>query len=262
MQADIRLQSDGGYKPVYKPVYPDDYIFFGQTLSYDKIQNHKQDAHPTAILRDADNYNLLWTGNGIVNSNRVYRAPGYYMSKAQDEVYFNKHAVFVGSYDGTTLPYSRLTAIGFAFNDVKDTKNSSQPVLDYEGLASYQTNGLTQNLLVYADKEDDAASYALLSNALPEPDFAFGIPYNTVARADGSKVKGHLVAKEAGNYVTDRHHLLIDRQNFNCPVAYTMGTDKRMWHQRDPERYGNGAAGWETVCLPFTADVVTTHQKG
>ena len=78
MQADIRLQSDGGYKPVY----PDDYIFFGQTLSYDKIQNHKQDAHPTAILRDADNYNLLWTGNGIVNSNRVYRAPGYYMSKA------------------------------------------------------------------------------------------------------------------------------------------------------------------------------------
>ena len=257
MQADIRLQSDGGYKPVY----PDDYIFFGQTLSYDKIQNHKQDAHPTAILRDADNYNLLWTGNGIVNSNRVYRAPGYYMSKAQDEVYFNKHAVFVGSYDGTTLPYSRLTAIGFAFNDVKDTKNSSQPVLDYDGLDSYQTDGLTQNLLVYADKVKDAASYALLSNALPEPDFAFGT-YNKVARADGSKVKGHLVAGTADGYVTDRHHLLIDRQNFNCPVAYTMGTDKRMWHQRDPERYGNGAAGWETVCLPFTADVVTTHQKG
>ena len=257
MQADIRLQSDGGYKPVY----PDDYIFFGQTLSYDKIQNHKQDAHPTAILRDADNYNLLWTGNGIVNSNRVYRAPGYYMSKAQGEVYFNKHAVFVGSYDGTTLPYSRLTAIGFAFNDVKDTKNSSQPVLDYDGLDSYQTDGLTQNLLVYADKVKDAASYALLSNALPEPDFAFGT-YNKVARADGSKVKGHLVAGTADGYVTDRHHLLIDRQNFNCPVAYTMGTDKRMWHQRDPERYGNGAAGWETVCLPFTADVVTTHQKG
>lgn len=257
MQADIRLQSDGGYKPVY----PDDYIFFGQTLSYDKIQNHKQDAHPTAILRDADNYNLLWKGNGIVNSNRVYRAPGYYMSKAQDEVYFNKHAVFVGSYDDTTLPYSRLTAIGFAFNDVKDTKNSSQPVLDYDGLDSYQTDGLTQNLLVYADKKGDAASYALLSNALPEPDFAFGT-YNKVARADGSKVKGHLVAKTADDYVTDRHHLLIDRQNFNCPVEYTMGTDKRMWHQRDPERYGNGDAGWETVCLPFTADVVTTHQKG
>lgn len=261
MQADIRLQRDGGYKPVYKPVYPDDYIFFGQTLSYDKIQNHKQDAHPTAILRDADNYNLLWKGNGIVNSNRVYRAPGYYMSKAQGEVYFNKHAVFVGSYDGTTLPYSRLTAIGFAFNDVKDTKNSSQPVLDYDGLNSYQTDGLTQNLLVYADKKGDAASYALLSNALPEPDFAFGT-YNKVARADGSKVKGHLVAKTADDYVTDRHHLLIDRQNFNCPVEYKMGTDKRMWHQRDPERYGNGAAGWETVCLPFTADVVTTHQKG
>jgi hypothetical protein len=35
-----------------------------------------------------------------------------------------------------------------------------------------------------------------------------------------------------------------------------------MWYQRLPERYVNTSTGWETVNLTFTAELVTTQQKG
>jgi len=35
-----------------------------------------------------------------------------------------------------------------------------------------------------------------------------------------------------------------------------------MWYQREPDRYVDLTQGWEDVSLPFTADIVTTQQKG
>ena len=35
-----------------------------------------------------------------------------------------------------------------------------------------------------------------------------------------------------------------------------------MWHQRRPDLDVDRTKGWEGVCLPFTAELVTTHQKG
>jgi hypothetical protein len=35
-----------------------------------------------------------------------------------------------------------------------------------------------------------------------------------------------------------------------------------MWHQRKPDTYVDHTKGWEAVSLPFTAELVTTNQKG
>jgi hypothetical protein len=35
-----------------------------------------------------------------------------------------------------------------------------------------------------------------------------------------------------------------------------------MWYQRVPDNFVSLKKGWETVSLPFTAELVTTHQKG
>ena len=35
-----------------------------------------------------------------------------------------------------------------------------------------------------------------------------------------------------------------------------------MWYQRMPDRYVSVTKGWETVSLPFTAELVTTQDKG
>jgi hypothetical protein len=61
-------------------------------------------------------------------------------------------------------------------------------------------------------------------------------------------------------------HLLVDKQDFNCPIAYTMGEGQRMWYRRTPSNYvtvvSGKTKGWEDVCLPFTAELVTTPDKG
>ena len=57
-------------------------------------------------------------------------------------------------------------------------------------------------------------------------------------------------------------HLLVDKQDFNCPISYTFASGKRMWYQRMPDLYVDLTKGWEAVSLPFTAELVTTQQKG
>jgi len=55
---------------------------------------------------------------------------------------------------------------------------------------------------------------------------------------------------------------LIDKQAFNCPISYQFVDDKRMWYQRMPDLFVNLTKGWEAVSLPFTAELVSTQQKG
>ncbi len=262
LQNDIRLSTNDAK---YYPIYPDDYIFFGQTLNY--FENYHGET--PSVIQKNDKRMLERTD---YSSNRVYRAPAYRMSSTLNAespaVYFNRYAVFASQYRSTPVDET-LTAIDFTGNSGKETGIAVDysPLLDYEGLAGFATRGITQNLLVYADARDNQ-SHTVLQTGLPEPALEYGenncvqpLPATTIAT-----VNGHLVDFDGSNYTSPRTHFLVDKQNFNAPIAYSYTGDKAMWYQRKPETFidiiDGTTHGWDAVSLPFTAAMVTTHQKG
>ena len=90
--------------------------------------------------------------------------------------------------------------------------------------------------------------------------------YKTIPVLDAeiaARVKGHLVKLDNGVYNATSDQYLVDRQDFNAPISYTFASEKSMWYQRDPELFVNSTdAGWEAISLPFTAQYVTTQDKG
>ena len=261
----------------FYPIYPDDYIFFGQELSFG-FYGANHDDQPTSIAKN-DNKRIDLTSGG----NRVYRAPGYYGSSVKDMAWFNRYARFRDTYKETDF-YKDLTAIDFTgYNDsgiasaTADRNNQESffyPVLDYEGLVNYYTDGLTRNLLVYADSVNDKTSHDMISERLFEPELKVINPttYGTINEVSStlvSQVKGHLVSSAGTDeYKSHRDHFLVDKQNFNAPIAYQYDDLSHfMWYQRKPDgttdRYIKDLTdGWETISLPFTADLVTTQTKG
>lgn len=271
------------------PIYPDDYIFFGQNLSFDA----DQDIHPSTIVKevaetenDADNRLIDLENTG----NRVYRAPAYYGSKEMSVAHFNNNATFAGQYE---LPaclynntaktydlYKRMTAIDFSgYNDNTDALGFNdgiycKKVTDFNGLTGFKTSGITQNLLAYLSSAEpySTKTNGILTAYFNEPKFnMINTGYRNVEKVsdgDVSAVKGHIVEKVSGNYVANSNHFIVDKQNFNAPIAYSFADDKHAWYQRTPNyetkggKYANGSAGWETICLPFEADLVTTPDKG
>ena len=260
----------------YAPIYPDDYIFFGQNLNYGWGESHQNEpAH-------------------ISSSNRVYRAPAYFRSSTMGVAHFNRDAVIPAKSKSTSATdtdlkdaYSGMTAIDFAGH--KDNtwalgfKSEGfavgrpafyPPLLDDDGLSSINTSGQTPNLLVYAPAEGvNKKTYDVLNTYYTgEPQFYVhsddggayidGHNYSRVVRADASKVVGHLVQ---GDLTATNDHLLVDKQEFYCPIAYSFDNDShksRMWYQRMPDSYVDRQSGWETISLPFEAEVVTTDKKG
>jgi hypothetical protein len=96
--------------------------------------------------------------------------------------------------------------------------------------------------------------------------------YHTVA-APTEDIRGHWVYEKAANtYEAMYDHFLVDKQDFNAPIAYKFADGKRMWYQRLPDNYvgmkktdnsyNDRSTGWEGVSLPFTAELVTTDVKG
>lgn len=262
LENDIRLSA---FHESYFPIYPDDYIFFGQTLNY--FENYHGET--PSVIQKNDKRMLERTD---YSSNRVYRAPAYRMSSTLNAespaVYFNRYAVFASQYRSTPVDET-LTAIDFTGNSGKETGIAVDysPLLDYEGLAGFATRGITQNLLVYADARDNQ-SHTVLQTGLPEPALEYGknncvqpLPATTIAT-----VNGHLVDFDGSNYTSPRTHFLVDKQNFNAPIAYSYVNDNAMWYQRKPETFidiiDGTTHGWDAVSLPFTAGMVTTHQKG
>ena len=122
----------------------------------------------------------------------------------------------------------------------------------------------TQNLLVYApDTTAQAQTFNVLNNYFTEQACVESNDgYRRVAVAQ-SQPSGHLVLS---TQVAANDHLLVDKQDFNCPIAYTMGEGQRMWYKRTPANYvtveSGKTKGWEDICLPFTAELVTTPDKG
>ena len=276
----------------FAPIWPDDYVFFGQKLTYGYDAEREHEELPAHIMRSAS---LLAKGE---QSNRVYRAPAYFGSKTMDVAHFNPMAYLVThtkpktASDTNLKPaYPGMTAVDFAgHNDANWNRGTVggkfySPLLDDAGLTGINTNGQTSNMLVYAPAEASTDGYAnkqtydvLTDHFSHEPVYAnydetsysdSHSEYKRVASAidQWGTVIGHLVQSDL---TAANDHLLVDKEDFNCPISYTFAGGKRMWYQRIPDRYVDITKGletvitkgWETVSLPFTAELVTTQQKG
>ena len=264
--------------PVFYPIWPDDYLFFGQTLNYDYGGSHQ--AEP----------------GHISSSNRVYRAPAYFGDSKMGVAHFNPDAVLAAkSNDGTKDAYPGMTAIDFKGHEeannpyvqglVAATTSSPErfypPLLDDDGLASIANHGETQNLVVYAPSaEQNAKTLGVLTSYFNDPAFSDydetsdkyndGKTYGRVAIANSGSVLGHLVQSDL---IATNDHFLVDKQDFNAPISYQFDTDHLMWYQRIPSNYVSidwsagtestrSTKGWVGVSLPFKADLVTTQTKG
>ena len=301
-------------KVEYYPIWPDDYLFFGQMLTYGYSEGQPHQDVPSAIVKN--NTRLLNTEK----SNRVYRAPAYFRSKEIDVAHFNPYAYLAAHSAPKTITdtdltpaYPNMTAIDFAGlqnNAFADSQGKIwrlgtvpvsvsggsvtgkpafyPPLLDDDGLIGVANKDETQNLLVYAPASAPAnegdyanlATYTVLTNYFVkdkennpiEPVYSTyygGTPYRCVSIAPTDAIQGHLVQSTK---IATCDHLLVDKQDFNCPIAYSFDDNHRMWYQRKPGTYvghlkkADGTydtqAGWEGVSIPFEAELVTTDQKG
>ena len=278
----------------FTPIWPDDYLFFGQALTYGHVGNREHQETPSRINKSQER--ILTTADG----NRVYRAPAYFRSKDVGVAHFNPYAIFAQTKkdEPTVIVYKDMTAIDFSggkANDVhnqykygwsNDNKHFFYPLLDDDGLTLFQNMDLTRNLLVYtgaaggtgegetptaSQKTANVVGTYLHDEAYEESNST----YHTVAPWDSESdaVRGHWVQKMGeDNYVASLDHLLVDLYDFNAPIAYSFADGKRMWYQRKPDNYvgmkkddgtfTDSRSGWEGVSLPFKADIVTTNKKG
>ena len=269
------------------PIWPDDYIFFGQKLTYGWAVTAHQEV-PTAVTRNNGRLSKL------SDANRVYRAPAYFRSKKMGVAHFNPDAYLAQkSNDGTKTAYPGMTAIDFAGHYDTDyilgqayrngqnwisEKNDKQqafypPLLDDDGLLSIINCDETRNLLVYAPAESAATGYAnkatydVLTDYFTDPDYSsyYSNPttYRTVADATSTNgsIYGHLVMD---GKIAKNDHLLVDKEDFNCPIAFQFDNKHRMWYQRKPEdhEYVDFMKGWQGISIPFSAELVTTNVKG
>ena len=281
----VKTTLDGGKEvetDEFAPIYPDDYIFFGQKLTYGYNTHPHQDV-PTAVVRDE--------GRLSQNSdaNRVYRAPAYYRSKIMGVAHFNPTVYLAQKKQkakpeyADTLAYPNMTAIDFAGHEEGHDKSAYKlglqdgwfysPLLDDDGLISIQNCDETQNLLVYAPAESGESGYInakthdVLNSYFADP--VYDDYYHNTGDYEGYRlveensgiVNGHLVQS---NLTATNDHLLVDKQDFNCPIGYAFDSNHLMWYQRKPSdnEYVDRLKGWQGISLPFTAELVTTNQKG
>ncbi len=253
----------------YSPVWPDDYLYFGQMLTYGYSATQAHEDLPSHIAKSG--------GRLPVNNsnNRVYRAPAYYQSKQMDKVHYNLWAVLAAKSAPKTISdtdfkdaYPNMTAVDFAgHNDITWSLGTATgafypPLLDNtEGLLSILNEGETPNLLVYAPSaEVNAKTYDVLTDYFVDPDYTYYYiddDYRRVSIAT-STIHGHLVLNDL---TAANDHLLVDKKDFNCPIRYSMG-NYRMWYQRRPDNFVDQNTGWEGISLPFAAELVTTQDKG
>ena len=256
-------------KTEYYPIWPDDYLYFGQMLTFGWNDLRPHEETPSCIYKE--------DGRLAINdkNNRVYRAPAYYQSSTMGVAHFNPSVNLVayahGDDEQEHPAYPNMTAIDFCgHNDTDYSKGNENakgfylPLLDDDGLIDIVNRDETPNLLVYAPAEDvNNKTYTVLKTYFNDKEPAYAETGNTgyrcVATASTDAIVGHMVTSDKR---TLSNHLLVDKKDFDCPIGYQMGDGKRMWYQRLPERYVNTSMGWETVSLPFTAELVTTQQKG
>jgi len=268
---DEREYTDAEDKVHFYPVWPDDYIYFGQMLTYGWNDQRPHEDVPSHIVK---NSGRLSTSD---ESNRIYRAPAYYQSKTMDVAHFNPSVNLV-AYSKPTSPsdvnlhpaYPNMTAIDFVgHNDTEYMMGRNgqwfyQPLLDESGLKSITNRDESPNLLVYAPSvEVNKKTYDVLTTYFTEPAYSDYYDstdkYRRVGAAPTWTVFGHLVQHD---FKAISDHLLVDKKDFNCPMSYTFDDGKRMWYQRVPDEFVSLTKGWSTVSLPFTAELISTQDKG
>ena len=267
---DQRTYVDANGISHFYPIWPDDYLYFGQALTYGYDASRAHQDIPSHINQSG---NRLQTD---ATSNRVYRAPAYFQSKEMDMAHFNPNAFFAQTKNGdvNVIAYKNMTAIDFTggngdvsggYKKGLNNKVFYAPLLDDDGLIGFRNIDLTQNLLVYTGTVSpaSAATDAVVSGYLPDVAYSeTNATYRTVAIASTNGVKGHQIVLDGSAYTATKDHLLVDKQDFNCPISYKFASGKRMWYQRTPDLFVDLNKGWEAVSLPFTAELVTTQQKG
>ena len=273
------IDTDDDNKAYFFPIWPDDYLFFGQKLTYGWASQAHQPL-PSSIARIDGR---LSDGD---DANRVYRSPAYYRSSEMGLAHFNPAAyIAFQSADGTTAVTEKpMTAIDFSghYGDYPAYGAYSPglvtsglptgktafypPLLDDDGLTAITNCDVTQNLLVYAPSADaNAQTLGVLTDYFTDPAYTDHYDnsegYRLVAEANTSSVHGHLVQSDL---TATNDHLLVDKQDFNAPIAYTFDGDHLMWYQRTPanNEFVDTETGWQGISVPFTAELVTTHQKG
>lgn len=274
---DVRLVVDtDNNRSYYAPLWPDDYLFFGQRLTYGYVDGRPHQNTPTHITKSSGRLE----SDGTL-SNRVYRAPAYFQSKEMSMAYYNPQALFVDHMNGdVNSPIHRnMTAIDFTGSNgdvaggyhegLQSNGHFFPPLLDNDGLTALRNEGLTKNWLVYTpNATDDAQTNSVVLDYLKEYPYIETDPnYRTVGATDENHqtIHGHAVVKLAENNFSapeDRDHFLVDKQDFNAPIAYIIANGHRMWYQRKPDTYVDRTKGWEGISIPFSAEVVTTQRKG
>ena len=265
---------------LYVPLYPYDYLFFGQALNYGHVEGLTHQDVPSPIVKEND---VVETGE---TGNRVYRAPAYFRNSTMSKAYFNPNAVFAKTdAAASTDIHKGMTAIDFTGYDDAFVGSSGAakaygngtvdgkffpPLLDVDEVTNFSNYGLTKNLLVYTEKAETGESASVAGKtgravqlSLHEPAFAQGT-YGRVAAQDEAFVNGHWVYRNTGTttYGASNDHLLIDKNDFWAPIPYRFDSSSRMWYQRIPDTYAGINTGWESIVLPFNVLTVSTHQKG
>ena len=254
---------------LFFPIWPDDYIFFGQMLTYGYSTESGQEYQefPTAVnkanrsasptTREA----TAWlTSESSGQSNRVYRAPAYFGNSQMSKAHFNVNAYLPDSTKtGGNKIYPGMTAIDFTGYIDSWAKGL---ILDFSTLTGIHTDGQTRNLVAYAPYNN-----SVLRAYFTEPVYSTSDAYGSVSRYAVNQIHGHLVELTGtGNnthYEAVDNQLLVDKQNFNAPISYKTGDGQFMWYQRTPAAFVERTdSGWESISLPFTATVVTTSGKG
>lgn len=287
---DVRLKTNDDGSLTYQPLWPDDYLFFGQSLTYGYqyagVGTHQE--VPSHLNKTGDCHTL----QTVPESNRVFRTPAYFGNKKLGTFHFNPYAIMAAkSADGQHEAYPGMTAVDFTgYNDKGYSKTLDadgifySPVFDATvSLAGVANADETRNLLVYspvptpaetgtADAVPDNGT--VLTTYFTEPEMVekeadattgMKAEYRAVdalTANDIAGIHGHLVYRSGGKLYTTLDHVLVDRNDFNCPIKYTLGSDNRMWYQRTPDNFVDEKKGWEAVSLPFSAELVTTPDKG
>lgn len=250
--------------------YANDYLYFGQHLDRENADPYPVHIDPIAN-GDADN-----TKGG----NRVYKASGFYGNGTNSGFYYN--------HDAWALQPT-LTAVDFTFRNPNEDSNeanipgryneaddplagdpSQESTADINQPTAFHVDSnadhcggsydnaayghVTQNLIVVGENPTaNPTQAAILSAGL----YADGTPEDDI--------RYHRVCLAAGAnnvYDIDYFHL-VDKQDFNSPVSFTV--NERAWYERLPQTFRNVTSGygsataWEGVTLPF---MFTTKVSG
>ncbi len=278
---------------------------YGKSAIFNSTAAFRRDINVAKIAEPATPEDVVEIPENVIPWDGFMIEGTYYPHKDMTSVDFTG-ANEIGWQRGLVAPSS-----GSASSKLKKAGNTYSvfypPLLDFNYLDDIRVDGLTRNLTVYgpykktkvdpADNtqiiddtdQPETKTYNVISGYFTEPSYNDYLDIDPNGATDGSyfcvdvyeaplSIKGHAIAKNGENYIAYTDHYLVDKEDFNAPIAYNMygginssntiaNGAKVMWYQRKPDNYAeksatNVSTGWEGVSIPFAADLVSTQDKG